>query len=100
MDFHNAFALRRVALPDARRHAKKRKTPAPLTLTEICCEIEMRWELTFLTDLDRSSWRRDCVGRALRSLVVQKKIAARHTMKGGDPTSEVARWTAIEGCAP
>lgn len=71
------------------------KAPAPLTLTEICCEIEMRWELTFLTDLDRSSWRRDCVARALRSLVVQKKIAALHTMKGGHSILEVARWTAI-----
>ncbi len=71
------------------------KAPAPLTLMEICCEIEMRWELTFLTDFDRSSWRRDCVARALRALVVQKKIAALHTMKGGDSISEVARWTAI-----
>jgi hypothetical protein len=71
------------------------KAPAPLTLTEICCEIEMRWKLTFLTDLDRSSWRRDCVARALRALVVQKKIAALHTKKGGDSISEVARWRAI-----
>jgi hypothetical protein len=72
----------------------QREAPAPLTLIVICCEIEMRWELTFLTDLDRISWRRDSVARALRSLVVKKKIAALHTMKGGHSISEVARWTA------
>jgi hypothetical protein len=71
------------------------RSPAAITSTEICCEIEMRWELTFLTDLDRSCWRRDCVGRALRALVAQKKLAPLHTGKGGNPILEGARWTVI-----
>jgi hypothetical protein len=73
----------------------KQKAPAAPTLIEICCEIEMRWKLTFLTELDHKCWRRDAVGRALRTLAAERKIVALHTMKGGDPTSEVGRWTAI-----
>jgi len=73
----------------------KRAAPAAPTLIEICCEIDMRWKLTFLTEREHKAWRRDAVGRALRHLVTKKKIVALHTMKGGDPTSEVARWKAI-----
>jgi hypothetical protein len=73
----------------------KQRAPAALTLIEICCEIEMRWKLIFLTEPDHKSWRRDAVGRALRTLAAERKIVALHTMKGGDPTSEVGRWREI-----
>jgi hypothetical protein len=73
----------------------KQAAPAALTLIEICFEIEMRWKLTFLTEFERKNWRRDGVARMLRFLVTEQKIAPLHTMKGGDSTSEVGRWTAI-----
>ncbi len=73
----------------------KQVAPAAPTLIEICCEIEMRWKLTFLTEHELKTWRRNAVARALRQLVSDKQIAALHTMKGGHPISEVARWKAI-----
>jgi hypothetical protein len=70
--------------------------PAPLTLVHICLEIEMQWQLDFLSDQDRLNWRRDSIARALRQLVSDKKITAFHTKKGGDSRTEIAYWGAID----
>jgi hypothetical protein len=71
-------------------------SPAPLTLMHICLEVEMRWKLDFLTDQDRLIWRRDAIARALRDLVVKKRITSFHTKKGGDSKTEIAYWGALD----
>jgi hypothetical protein len=37
------------------------RAPAEVTLTEVYYEIEVRWELTFLTLKDRECWKRNGV---------------------------------------
>jgi hypothetical protein len=70
------------------------RAPAEVTLTEICYEIETRWELTFLTPKDRECWKRGGVARALRSLATEGRIVALHSKRGGEADTEHARWRA------
>jgi hypothetical protein len=70
------------------------RAPAEITLTEICYEVEIRWDLTFLTPKDRECWKRGGVARALRSLVTEGRIVALHSGRGGESQTQHARWRA------
>ena len=75
----------------------EREAPSEVSLVELCNEVEIRWELTFLTEIERTCWRRDAIGRALRRLSQAGRIAAVHSRRGGSPNEAVGRWRATSG---
>lgn len=68
----------------------KTEAPESMTTSEICIELQVRFQLAFETAALRSRWRTNSIGKLMRNLLDAGLIEALH-----DPHSviaEGARW--------
>ena len=72
--------------------------PDTVTTTELSWELEIEFNLDFVTRAERKQWGHSSLVTALRSLVVGGKVERLHDISAG-PTGEVGRWRWISDAA-
>jgi hypothetical protein len=68
----------------------KAEAPESITTSEICMELQVRFQLTFETAVLRTRWRTNSIGKLMRNLLEEGLIEALHTPDS--VIAEGARW--------